>query len=45
MGLGMGICRVLTSYNRRDFKNELDDELTKHLGVKLIFTTPYHPQV
>ena len=33
---------MLASDNGREFKNELDGELMKHLGVKRIFT-PYHP--
>ena len=41
----MGIPRVLTSENGGEFRNELDGQLAKALGVKRMFTTPYHPQV
>lgn len=41
----MGIPRILTSDNGKEFKNNLDDDLSKKLGIKRIFTTPYHPQV
>ncbi len=41
----MGIPHVVTTDNGREFKNELDKELSKQLGIKRIFTTPYHPQV
>ena len=41
----MGIPHLLTSDNSREFKNELDKKLMELLGVKHIFTTPYHPQV
>ena len=41
----MGIPRILTSDNGKEFKNRLDKELARQLGVKRIFTTPYHPQV
>lgn len=41
----MGIPRLLTSDNGKEFKNKLDEELSKQLGIKRIFTTPYHPQV
>jgi hypothetical protein len=40
----MGIPRVLTTDNGKEFKNTLDDEMAKLLGIKRIFTTPYHPQ-
>ena len=38
----MGIPKPLTSDNGSEFKNELD---ALFLGIKRIFTTPYHPQV
>ncbi|KAL5493888.1 hypothetical protein EMCRGX_G015123 [Ephydatia muelleri] len=41
----MGIPRVLTSDNGGEFRNELDGQLAKALGIKRIFTTPYHPQL
>jgi transposase InsO family protein len=41
----MGLPRVLTSDNGKEFKNALDDEMAKLLGIKRLFTTPYHPQV
>ena len=41
----MGIPRIITTDNGKEFKNNLDDELSKQLGIKRIFTTPYHPQV
>ena len=41
----MGIPELLTSDNGSEFKNELDAQLAMSLGIKRIFTTPYHPQV
>ena len=41
----MGIPRVLTSDNGSEFKNEPETQLAQSLGIKRIFTTPYHPQV
>ncbi len=41
----LGIPRIMTSDNGKEFKNRLDDDLASQLGVKRIFTTPYHPQV
>ena len=41
----MGIPRVLTSDNGKEFKNNMDSELAARMGIKRIFTTPYHPQV
>ena len=41
----MGITKILTSDNGSEFKNELDAQLAMSLGIKMIFTTPYHPQV
>ncbi|KAL5493673.1 hypothetical protein EMCRGX_G014883 [Ephydatia muelleri] len=40
----MGIPRVLTTDNGTEFKNQLDTHLAEALGIKRIFTTPYHPQ-
>ena len=39
----MGIPKLLTSDNGSEFKNELDAQLAMFLGIKRIFTTPYHP--
>jgi len=41
----MGIPRVITTDNGTEFKNQLDTHLAEALGIKRIFTTPYHPQV
>ena len=41
----IGIPRLLTSDNGSEFRNELDTKLMELLGIKHIFTTPYHPQV
>ena len=41
----MGIPQILTTDNGGEFKNALDSELSKLLGIKQIFATPYHPQV
>ena len=38
----MGIPRMITTDNGKEFKNNLDDELSKQLGVTRIFTTLYH---
>ncbi|KAL5460390.1 hypothetical protein EMCRGX_G033836 [Ephydatia muelleri] len=40
----MGIPKVLTSDNGSKFRNDLEMRLAKALGVKRIYTTPYHPQ-
>eukprot|EP00731_Ephydatia_muelleri_P006450 Em0003g698a len=40
----MGIPKVLTSDNGSEFRNDLEMGLAKALGVKRIYTTPYHPQ-
>ena len=40
----MGIPKVLTSDNGSEFRNDLEMRL-KAIGVKRIYTTPYHPQV
>ena len=37
--------RLLTMDNGKEFKNHLDTKLSELLGIKRIFTTPYHPQV
>ena len=41
----MGIPHLLMSDNGSEFKNELDKKLIVLLGIKHIFTTPYHPLV
>ena len=41
----MGLPKVLTSDQGREFRNKLDKELMKLLGIKRYHTTPYHPQV
>ena len=41
----MGIPKLLTSDNGSEFRNDLEMRLAKALGVKRIYTTPYHPQV
>ena len=39
----MGIPIVFTSDNGSEFGNDLEMRLAKVLGVKRIYTTPYHP--
>ena len=41
----MGLPRLLTTDQGSEFKNEMDKQMIKLLGIKRIFTTPYHPQV
>lgn len=41
----MGICRVITSDQGKEFDNEVNKELTNALGIDHRLTTPYHPQV
>ena len=42
----MGLPRVLTTDQGREFQNKLDKEIMmKLLGFKQYCTTPYHPQV
>ena len=41
----MGLPRLLTSDQGGEFRNKLDEELEKLLGIKRHFTTAYHPQV
>ena len=41
----MGLPRLLTTDQGSEFKNEIDKQMMKLLGIKRIFTTPYHPQV
>ena len=36
--------RYILSDNGLDFKNHLLDQVLKQLGIKRIFTAPYHPQ-
>ena len=41
----MGIAQVLTTDCGSEFRNALDKELTKLLGIHHHLTTAYHPQV
>ena len=41
----MGLHKLLTSDQGREFRSEVDKEMMKLLGIKRHFTTPYHPQV
>ena len=41
----MGLPRVITTDQGGEFRNELDNELMKLLGIEHRLTTPYHPQV
>jgi len=41
----MGLPRLLTTDQGTEFKNAIDKQMMKLLGIKRIFTTPYHPQV
>ena len=41
----MGLCRVVTSDQGKEFNNKLNAELMKLLGIDHRLTTPYHPQV
>ena len=41
----MGLPKLLTSDQGREFKNQLDQNIMKLLGIKRHFTTAYHPQV
>lgn len=41
----MGLPKLLTSDQGREFRNELDKKIMGLLGIKRHFTTPYHPQV
>ena len=36
--------RYILSDNGTEFKNNLMDQVLKQLGIKRIFSTPYHPQ-
>lgn len=40
-----GIPQLITSDNGSEFNNHLNKAVAKKLGIKHIFTTPYHPQV
>ena len=39
----MGLPQLLTTDQGTEFKNEIDKQMMKLLGIKRIFTTPYHP--
>ena len=41
----MGIPKILTTDQGREFKNALNDELMKSLNIKHLLTTAYNPQV
>ena len=41
----MGLPRILTSDQGGEFRNEIDKNIMKLLGIKHHFITPYHPQV
>ena len=41
----MGLCKVVTSDQGKEFNNALNKELMKKLGIDHRLTTPYHPQV
>jgi len=41
----MGLCKVITSDQGKEFNNNLNKELMKNLGIDHRLTTPYHPQV
>ena len=41
----MGLCRVVTSDQGKEFNNQVNKELMDLLGIDYHLTTPYHPQV
>ena len=41
----MGLPQVLTTDQGKEFRNQLNEELMKSLGIKHRLTTAYHPQV
>ena len=41
----MGLPQVVTTNNGSEFKNKLNAEMMKLLGIKQSLITPYHPQV
>ena len=41
----MGLPKLLTTDQGKEFKNNLDKKMTELLGIKRQFTTPNHPQV
>ena len=41
----MGIPRLITSDQGKEFNNKLNSELMKKLNIKHVLTTAYHPQV
>ena len=41
----MGIPKVITSDQGREFNNKLNGELMERLQIDHRLTTPYHPQV
>eukprot|EP00731_Ephydatia_muelleri_P016252 Em0009g676a len=40
----MGLPKLLTTDQGKEFRNNLDKKITELLGIKRQFTTPYHPQ-
>ena len=41
----IGIPRIITTDNSKEFKKNLDDKLSRQLRIKCIYTAPYHPQI
>ncbi len=41
----MGLCRVVTSDQGKEFNNKLNSELMRLLNIDHRLTTPYHPQI
>ena len=41
----MGLSKIITSKQGKEFNNNLNKELMKRLGIDHTLTTPYHPQV
>ena len=41
----MNLPRIFTSDQGGEFRNEIDKNVMKLLGIKRHFITPYHPQV
>ena len=39
----MGLPKLLTTDQGKEFRNNLDKKMTELLGIKRQFTTPYHP--
>ena len=41
----MGLCKVITSDQGKEFNNDPNKQLMTKLGLDHQLTTPYHPQV